>query len=273
MEADEDLIQSIINRNIVYTLLKYLDLQDHPHIIYESAWCIANLASGNKHQIQSMVDKGLWEYLPKILNSPHNKIYEQGAWIVGNISADADIFRRKLVDMDCIQVLSSKILNSSDYETIKFTTWALGNLVRGRPINKKKEGEALLPLLRVMGVKEILNDKKVPTLIEAKIPERLIVIARRGVTHQLFAICQILSHISFGEYEYSNKIIECGFLPILFDILKSETYSVHFKKEILWTLSNLTIGEHDQMRAVLSNIDRFNILMSMCKHKSMSVRK
>lgn len=123
------------------------------------------------------------------------------------------------------------------------------------------------------GVNEIMNESMVATLVEAKIPERLYIIAQRQVTSQLYTICQILAHISFGSYEESNSIIEAGFLPVLFNILKIETYSAVFKKEILWTLSNLTIGELSQIRAVLSDIERFNILMKMCKHDNKHVRK
>lgn len=287
MEADEDIIQNIIDKNIVHTLLKFLEDEKNPHLIYESAWCIANLSSGNKHQIQSMIDRGLFKYLLLILNSPHVKIYEQGAWIVGNISADADIFRRKLIQMDVIQILSSKLENTEDFDIISFTTWALTNLIRGKSVDKQKEKRAMVPLLKVIveidaeetlyqaliGANDIMNETMIDLMIEAKIPERLYVIAQRNVTSQLYAICQILSHISYGSYNQSNKIIECGFLPILFNILKNNVYSAPFKKEVLWTLSNLTIGEPDQIRAVLSDIDRFNTLMALCKHDNNTVRR
>ena len=68
-------------------------------------------------------------------------------------------------------------------------------------------------------------------------------------------------------------IIEHGFLPMLFNILSSETYSMAFKKEILWTLSNLTIGEVHQIRAVFQKVEWFNILMQLCRSTNSNIRK
>ena len=46
-EADPTLIQQIIDISIIHTLIKFIENNEHPHLVYESAWCIANLASGN----------------------------------------------------------------------------------------------------------------------------------------------------------------------------------------------------------------------------------
>jgi hypothetical protein len=189
--------------------------------------------------------------------------------------------------MDCVHTLSTKIINSDEWEVIKYTTWALTNLVRGKSINKSKESYALVPLLKVImnydceesilealcGVNEIMQDVMVSTLIEAQVLPRLYTLANRGSTQCLFTICQILAHVSYGSFEESNTIIEAGFLPLLFNVLKSKTHSAVFKKEVLWTISNLTVGELSQIKAVLSDIDRFNTLMAMCQHDNENVRK
>lgn len=49
MEADVEIIQTIIDMNIIHTILKLIENGEHTHLVYESSWCIANLASGNKH--------------------------------------------------------------------------------------------------------------------------------------------------------------------------------------------------------------------------------
>jgi hypothetical protein len=94
MDVDPTLIQQVIDKNLVYILIKFIQVNQHPHLTQEAAWCIANLTNGSKHQIQSLIDRGLFDVLKLILDSPHTGIFEQGAWIIGNISADADIFRK-----------------------------------------------------------------------------------------------------------------------------------------------------------------------------------
>lgn len=100
---------------------------------------------------------------------------------------------------------------------------------------------------------DLMSQEYVPKLIEQQIPRRLYIIAMRGVTSHLYSICQILSHISYGDVTQTNVIIEEGFLEIFFRILNSSVYTAEFKKEILWTISNITIGDVDQIRAVLSD--------------------
>jgi hypothetical protein len=41
----------IIDKNVIHSILKFLSQDECPHLVYESSWCVANLASGNKHQI------------------------------------------------------------------------------------------------------------------------------------------------------------------------------------------------------------------------------
>ena len=80
---------------------------------------------------------------------------------MGNISADADIFRKKLYSMDILHMLCTKILNSDDYQIIKMTCWALSNLVRGKKIDENKDKEGIVPLCKIImnyENEEILSD-------------------------------------------------------------------------------------------------------------------
>lgn len=245
------------------------------------------MASGNQHQIQYLIDRGLFEVLPSIMNSRHSKVFEQGAWIIGNISADVTLFRRKLIDLGMIHPLAQRIIHSDDFNEVQSTSWALTNLVRGSTIDKKKEKEALVPLMKVVvnfddaemltnclaALCDIMSSDYIDLLIQAGLPRRLYIIASRGVTNHLYSICQILSHISFGSAQQTDVIIQEGFLEILFNILKSSVYTAQFKKEVLWTISNITIGEIDHIHAVLSNEDRLVTLMTLCRHDNRAVRK
>lgn len=167
------------------------------------------------------------------MNSRHTKVFEQGAWIIGNISADVNMFRRKLIELGMIHALSSRIIHSDDFHEIQSTSWALSNLVRGQSIDKKKEKEAVVPLMKVIinyddaemlqntlaALCDIMCSEYIDLVIQAGLPRRMYIIAQRGVTSQLYSICQILSHISFGNAQQTDVIIQEGFLEILFKIL------------------------------------------------------
>jgi hypothetical protein len=93
--------------------------------------------------------------------------------------------------MDAVQILSSKILNSDDYNVIKMTCWALTNLIRGKPIDEQKNKAAMVPLCKIImnyeneelltdalaGLSEIMDNDKLDLIIAAKLPQRLFTIA------------------------------------------------------------------------------------------------
>lgn len=93
IDAPEEVIQKVIDFNILPILIKQLQNTEEPHLMLEAAWCVANLCTGNENQIRSLTSKGLFDALPIILKTKYLRIYEQGAWAVGNIAADYDDFR------------------------------------------------------------------------------------------------------------------------------------------------------------------------------------
>lgn len=93
LDASEDILQTVIDYNILPILISHIKNTSQPHLMLESAWCIANLCTGNESHIRSLTSKGLLEALPIILRSNYLRIFEQGAWAVANISADHDFFR------------------------------------------------------------------------------------------------------------------------------------------------------------------------------------
>jgi hypothetical protein len=93
MQADTKLIQQVIDMNLIPILMEHLKNTEHPHLMLEATWCVANLSYGTTSQIDTMVKKGLFDSLKMIMSSPHEKIFEQGAWAVGNISVGNEQFR------------------------------------------------------------------------------------------------------------------------------------------------------------------------------------
>jgi len=93
MEADHILIQKVIDMNIIPILLSHLKNVNEPHLMLEATWCVANLSFGSESQINSMVKKGLLDSLKAIITNKYERIFEQGAWAIGNIAAETEDFR------------------------------------------------------------------------------------------------------------------------------------------------------------------------------------
>ena len=93
MNSDESLIQRVIDNKLLYLLIDFLQDNQQPHLMLEAAWCFANLSTGNNAQINSIIKKGFFTYLPQVLENEHEWIFEQGAWAVGNLALDCESYR------------------------------------------------------------------------------------------------------------------------------------------------------------------------------------
>lgn len=58
---------------------------------------MANVASGNRDQCQSVIDKGAIDLFVKRLRSPHLGIIEQAIWAIGNIASDSSFHRDAII--------------------------------------------------------------------------------------------------------------------------------------------------------------------------------
>lgn len=94
LEQEIEAIQPIIDFQFIPIILKFVEETSQPHLQLEAAWAIANIVYGEKSQIMSLFVRGLLKVLPKIILSPHEKISEQGIWIVGNIAAEDDSLKQ-----------------------------------------------------------------------------------------------------------------------------------------------------------------------------------
>ena len=121
--------------------------------------------------IASLVNKGLFDILPKILSHPRADIFEQGAWAIGNIAADQGGYRYQLQKAKIINPLRDRLLNTKSPKEIEYITWVLCNLVKNPEGQKQFQLEerqlalpALFYLFRIIENSETL-DEVVSTIV------------------------------------------------------------------------------------------------------------
>lgn len=252
----------------------------------EATWCITNICAGSKSHIESLVSKGLFEILPKILRSPHQKIFEQGAWAVGNISADDPTFKEVLLKYEVLEILVSKIISTPDQDVLKYTSWALCNLVKGgsRSIKKRLAITALIKLLLTQqdfeiiddclsALLDLLDDSLIQILIDAKLNLRLVEFLRQPSTQIVYHTLQIISFITNGTDTQTQSMIECGVLPMLFNLLQQAGLDLMCRRECLWIISNITVGTFQQMKLIFENKQWVEILFNHCSHESTKIKR
>ena len=49
------MIQEIIDQGILAIVIEFIQQNDHPHLLLEATWIVANMAYGDKIHISSMI--------------------------------------------------------------------------------------------------------------------------------------------------------------------------------------------------------------------------
>ena len=158
--------------------------------------------------------------------------------------------------------------NAGNMGAVRNATWALSNMVRGKPQPQLNVVSAALPtVVRLLG----LNDDEVTSdaswalsyvsdganeAIEAVVASGciplLMGILERGSASKLHtpalrALCNIVT----GSAEATQAVLDAGFLNVLPSSLRSA--KMQTRKEAMWALSNITAGTEAQLDAVLSS--------------------
>ena len=137
VEADKDPnIQKIIDINIVQKLIQFLSVDDRPDLQFEAAWSLTNMASGKHEHAQSISEKGAIPLFARLLYSPHPQIQEQALWALGNFAGDSVDNRKLVINTGAIKTMSNLLLKSIEnkhFQLIKNGSWALSNIIRGKP--------------------------------------------------------------------------------------------------------------------------------------------
>lgn len=127
-------IQVIIDHDLVSPLIKFMKDQEYPRLQVESAWALTNVASGNRMQTQTIIDKGGLKLFVESITSSNLDLVEQCLWAIGNISADSTDLRDMLNTMGAIENFIS-VYDKIQFHQERYANWiwSLSNCCRGMP--------------------------------------------------------------------------------------------------------------------------------------------
>ncbi len=295
INSDAVSLQQVFDQDALVHLLAHLGNADYPHLNVDAAhqleacWCIANVCAGDRMFVQSLADKGLFALLPRILESPFDKVCEQGVWAVGNIAAEEAAFKELLLDASVLEPLARRLRAAQDPHTLQFTCWAFCNLVCGAAIHSKPHLvpaalDALLHVLLREADVEVLS-QVLHALASLKCPALLPMLIGRGGLRRLVELTafkakpllhpllQVLVVVSEGDSRQVQLFVDAGGLGRLFGLLGDAGLDVYSRKETLWILSNVVVGDPAHMQLVVLDDPKLDLLFRHAAHENAKVRK
>lgn len=159
----------------------------------EILWCLTNIASG-QYEHTKMVLPAVPRLL-QFLEGANHSLAEHAAWVLGNIAADCEEFRQKLIANGAVVPLVKQLANVGEPELAKNCAWALSNLARGHDVSAKPFVDAGIIPVVITGLQQST--------------------AHSFTTETVVEVAWLLSFLTAREEEYLKLMLESGLVDLL----------------------------------------------------------
>jgi hypothetical protein len=263
---DNPPIGAVLETGITPRLLEVLDGAKDPKMMFEAAWAVTNIASGESEHTREIVRCEGIPVLRKLLMCPREDVREQAVWALGNIAGDSPELRDRVLDADMLTPILLQFQQSSRITMIRNCTWTLSNFARGKPeadFVKVAPSLGTLAQLLYHDDIEVLTDtcwalsyltdgenKKIQAVLEAGVARRLIELLAHPKPAVQTPALRTIGNIVTGDEVQTQVALNYGLLFAL-DGLMTATERRSLRREACWTLSNITAGEEAQLQMVL----------------------
>ncbi|KAM7541731.1 hypothetical protein Aperf_G00000006345 [Anoplocephala perfoliata] len=252
-------IDDFVNLGAHKGLIQLLDADDN-NVVFDAAWALTNIASGESKHTKAVVEYGAVPKLILLLDHCDTRIAEQSVWALGNIAGEGASYRDMLIQEGVVEP-SLRIVSN--------VAWVLSNLCRNN--NPSPPRATILELIPVFVelfkypdskdviidtawaisyitdcgdayAEDIINGGCVPALInclDSNIP-RLVSPALRS-----------LGNLILGTDEQTQRVLDLGLLDHASSILSKGKSSLI--KELCWLISNVTAGTVNQIQMVIDS--------------------
>jgi hypothetical protein len=254
-------------------LVQFLSDEFDSSMQFEAAWNLTNVASGSHAQTMAVVTHGAHVELVRLLSSPATNVAEQAVWAVGNISGDSPGLRDMVIGIGAVAPLLRLIEStfvSGNVSLQRNGTWALSNLLRGRPAAPRAAAiEALPVVLRIVNesgdassvtdalwalayATDVLSDSFEPlleqvaaTIVRFVNSRGLLALENSFVVPALRAIGNMIAGCNFA----TQAAVDAGAIQLLLVATSHERPAIC--KESFWALSNICAGTLPQIQAAI----------------------
>ncbi|KAH8865586.1 Importin subunit alpha-1 isoform 2 [Schistosoma japonicum] len=243
---------------------------NHDDLVFEAAWALTNIASGDSSHTAAVVTSGIVPKLVRLLNHSAVNIAEQSVWALSNIAGDGSKFRDIVIESGVVEPVL-RLLDRvwKQPAVVSNVAWMLSNLCRNRdPPPPRAVIKKLLPvlnqLLQYEGNKDVVVDTAwaisyasdavnefIEDIIESGCVPLLLRLLSSASANIISPALRAIGNLVIGTDEQTQAVLDAGLLTYIPALLSNEKSTV--VKETCWVVSNITAGSVDQIDMVISH--------------------
>ena len=220
-----------------------------------------------------MVEADALPPLVQLLSSANIDVAEQAVWAVGNIAGDHPKMRDRVLAQNALPLLCAfleRVAAEGKISPTRNGTWALSNLVRGKPQPQLKDVAPAVPLLAkllTLDDSEVhrhhhrdaawaisyLSDgpnEMIDTVCMAGAVPRLVELCKSGPLAVRLPGIRAISSMMSGSDEATQHVLDHGILEMLPAVLQSA--KMQTRKEACWAMSNVAAGTPAQLDLLMN---------------------
>jgi len=279
---------------------------------FEAAWIITNIAASTTECVLSVVHSGAIEgFVDCLHNATNPELANQAIWGLGNIIGEGKKLKDRALKIGVLDDLVKLMADSSntDIEIIKTTAWCISNFCRyfndeqnlgdvqhlipaiTKLLRETKNDEIIrdcLWSLNYLSQNEVLCDYLIRNgavstcmkYLHQEVAKYEVALnmnktqkdAQLKMNHNIYnPALRFLGNLLTMEDNVTQSVLDAGYLDVIYP------FTTHFisnqRREIMWSLSNILAGSHQQIEAVLSRPKLLKGIIDAAGSAAYGVRK
>jgi len=239
-------------------------------IMREASWAVCNLLSGSHDCTAEILSSGGLQILVSLLETEDALLREHAVWSLGNIAGDCPEYRKMVLEAGALwkimKIGREQLGENGRIDLLRVIIWAVYCMLSGKS-EPAEQLLGLLPDIQAFCALEDVSLRKDLLWILAYLTDTGEKLCAGVMHHDLgkFAIetlqaneasyympaVRILGNVVAGDHSLTQMIMELGLLDVLLPLVQCREYSV--RKEVQWTLSNVTAGTAEQRQLFISH--------------------
>jgi importin subunit alpha-6/7 len=200
------------------------------------------------------------------MSSPDTQVREQAVWALGNIAGDSPNCRDYVLQFNIIDALLLMTREGSRPSLLRNATWTISNLCRGKPappfqlvsvclkdlarLLYSPDEQVIIDACWALSYLSDGDNVRIQAVMEAEVGLRVVELLMHSSPAVQTPALRVVGNIVTGDDLQTQCIINFQALPRLRTLLLT-TAKKGIRKEVCWTISNITAGTPHQIKAVI----------------------